>query len=195
MQASLLRGVRETTVREQFTRILRGESELTEFHFFFNRNETGTFGEINLEFNVLPEINPSTNIHAIIGRNGVGKTTLLNGMIKSYLNMNSELGDFLTRDHSYIFEKRFKKISNDYFSHLVAVSFSVFDPFIPKSNKDKNYFYIGLKKNDTELKNTDDYFEKDFIKSWDEYILPYTEKKERWLRAIKILNLMITLLI
>lgn len=111
MQDSLLRGVRETTVREQFTRILRGESELTNFHFFFKRNETDSLGEINLEFNVLSETNPkpSTNIHAIIGRNGVGKTTLLNGMIKSYLNISSEFGDFLTTDYSFILETRFKK--------------------------------------------------------------------------------------
>lgn len=133
-------------------------------------------------------LKPSTNIHAIIGRNGVGKTTLLNGMIKSYLNIDSEFGDFLIQNHSYLFEKRFNKISNDYFSHLVAVSFSVFDPFVPESNKDKNYFYIGLKKNETELKKPDDYFEKDFIESWNEYILPYTEKKERWLKAIKNLE-------
>lgn len=187
MQYSLLRSVSETTVRGQFARILRGESELTNFHFFFRRSETDNLGEINLEFNVLSETNPkpSTNIHAIIGRNGVGKTTLLNGMIKSYLNISSELGDFLVPDYSSIFEKKFNKISNDYFSHLVAVSFSVFDPFIPKSDDDdKNYFYIGLKKNDSELKNADEYFENDFITSWSEYILPYAEKKSRWLKAI-----------
>lgn len=190
MQTSLLRGVRETTIRGQFARILRGESELTNFHFFFKREETENIGKIELEFNVLSETSPkpSTNIHAIIGRNGVGKTTLLNGMIKSYLNIDSEFGDFFIRNHSYLSEKSFNKISNDYFSHLVAVSFSVFDPFVPESNKDKNYFYIGLKKNETELKKPDDYFEKDFIESWNEYILPYTEKKERWLKAIKNLE-------
>lgn len=188
MQTSLLRGVSETTIRGQFARILKGKSELTDFNFFFKRKETDNIGEIELEFNVLSETKPSTNIHAIIGRNGVGKTTLLNGMIKSYLKINSEFGDFLIQNYSNIFKKRFDKISNDYFSHLVAVSFSVFDPFIPKSNKDKNYFYIGLKKDDTELKNTDDYFEKDFIESWNECILPYTEKRERWLKAIKNLE-------
>lgn len=190
MQTSLLRGVRETTIRGQFARILKGESELTNFHFFFKRQKTDNIGEIELEFNVLSETNPkpSTNIHAIIGRNGVGKTTLLNGMIKSYLNISSELGDFLVPDYSSFFEKKFNKISNDYFSHLVAVSFSVFDPFVPESDDDKNYFYIGLKKNGSELKNADEYFENDFLKSWAEYILPYAEKKSRWLKAIKNLE-------
>lgn len=191
MQTSLLRGVREITVTEQFTRILKGESELTNFNFFFKRDETENMGSIELEFNVLSETNPkpSTNIHAIIGRNGVGKTTLLNGMIKSYLNLSNDLGNFYTRDYSFLFEKKFRKISDDYFSYLVAVSFSVFDPFIPqdKNNKEKHYFYIGLKENDTTLKDMNNYLSKDFLDTF-HLCKAHKEKEDRWLKAIKTLE-------
>lgn len=33
---------------------------------------------------------PSTNLHAIIGRNGVGKTTLINSMIASIMNSDAD---------------------------------------------------------------------------------------------------------
>ncbi|MDH2274468.1 AAA family ATPase [Moraxella porci] len=193
MQTSLLRYIRENTVKEQFARILQGKSELTNFNFFFIREETESIGGINLEFNVLPETNPkpSTNIHAIIGRNGVGKTTLLNGMIRSFLKENnSKLGKFCINNHSILnFNNtiKYKEISDDYFSYLVAVSFSVFDPFIPQDNKDKNYFYIGLKDNDTKLKEPNSYFEKDFWSAF-ELCQVYEAKKQRWLKAIKTLE-------
>lgn len=191
MQISLLRYIRENTIKEQFSRILQGKSELTNFNFFFIREETENIGEINLEFNVLPETNPkpSTNIHAIIGRNGVGKTTLLNGMIRSFLKENNrELGKFYIKNKNYPFFGGDKEeISDDYFSYLVAVSFSVFDPFIPQDNKDKNYFYIGLKESDTKLKEPSIYFENDFWSAF-ELCQVYEAKKQRWLKAIETLE-------
>lgn len=191
MQTSLLRYIRENTIKEQFSRILQGKSELTNFNFFFIREETDNIGRINLEFNILPETNPkpSTNIHAIIGRNGVGKTTLLNGMIRSFLKENnSELGEFYIKKHSILDNQiKYKEIYDDYFSYLVAVSFSVFDPFIPQDNKDKNYFYIGLKESDTKLKEPNSYFEKDFWNAF-ELCQVYEAKKHRWLKAIKTLE-------
>ena len=86
-------------------------------------------------------------IHAIIGRNGVGKTTLLNGMIKSFTHQIYEDGGFYTIDWS----GQKYKINNDYFSYLVAVSFSIFDPFIPNHEDLKYYSYVGLKKSDTSI--------------------------------------------
>ncbi|HDR1182848.1 TPA: hypothetical protein QB145_002060, partial [Pasteurella multocida] len=85
---SLMRHVSEPTIKEQFRRVLEGKSPLTDFTFSFIRNRQDSMGKITLEFEVKANSVPSTNIHAIIGRNGVGKTTLLNGMIKSFINKN-----------------------------------------------------------------------------------------------------------
>ncbi|MDO4644120.1 MAG: hypothetical protein Q4A74_09795 [Cardiobacteriaceae bacterium] len=91
---SLMRGVRKETIKEQFSRVLEGKSPLSDFEFYFIRNEIENMGAIKLQFDVHANSMPSTNIHAIIGRNGVGKTTLLNGMIKSFIDKsdNKEMG-------------------------------------------------------------------------------------------------------
>ena len=88
---------------------------------------------------------PSTNIHAVIGRNGVGKTTLLNDMIESITHPESSAGSFIDTGGWGDSE-----ISEDYFSSLVSVSFSAFDSFSPPDEqpdpaKGTCYFYIGLK--------------------------------------------------
>ncbi len=142
---SLLRNISLSVVKGQYARVLEGKAELTGFKFKFTRSETQLFGGINLDFDVEVSSTPSTNIHAIIGRNGVGKTTLLNGMIKTITDRQSS-------DTKFIDTKTWQndKISDDYFSSLVSVSFSAFDPFTPPQEqpdpaKGTCYFYIGLK--------------------------------------------------
>jgi predicted ATPase len=98
-----------------------------------------------------PDSKPPTNVHVIIGRNGIGKTTLLNNMVCSVLmeQPSSECGGkFYTKD---LFKFTDVALPKDYFSSLVSVSFSAFDPFVPPSDqpdrsKGLAYFYIGMKK-------------------------------------------------
>ena len=176
-------------IEEQFRRILDGKSKLDNFNFYFIRSEKDSIGGINLEFNVIPNSMPSSNIHAIIGRNGVGKTTLLNGMIKSFIDKtdNNEGGFYEANPLGIFSGDRFKPIGDDYFSHLVAVSFSVFDPFIPNREELKYYHYIGLKESNEKLKEPINYFEQDF---WNAFSICKSlfAKKERWLNAIKNLE-------
>lgn len=83
--------------------------------------------------------------------------------------------------------KNSKKISDDYFSYLIAVSFSVFDPFIPNQEDLQYYSYIGLKESNEKLKEPQAYFEKDFWESFSE-CKSFSAKKERWLNAIRNLE-------
>lgn len=182
-KTSLMRGVRVRTIKEQFRRVLDGKSFLTDFEFSFIRSEKENMGNIQLDFNVRANSTPSTNIHAIIGRNGVGKTTLLNGMIKSFIHKIYEDGGFYSTD--WLGNKN--EINSDYFSYLVAVSFSIFDPFIPNDEDLKYYSYIGLKESDTQLKAPKEYFKKDFWTAFHE-CKSFSAKKERWLNAIQNLE-------
>lgn len=143
-QKSLLRDVNINTVNGQFTRIINGEQPLTEFDFRFLRVDHHRYSDMYLDFNVDPFAIPPTNIHAIIGRNGLGKTTLLNEMISSIV------GKFPT-DNAYFEDLYQGRISNGYFSAVISVSFSAFDPFNPISEQNDPllgtcYYYIGLKK-------------------------------------------------
>ncbi|QEY25910.1 AAA family ATPase [Neisseria zalophi] len=186
-ETSLMRDLREQTIKDQFSRILEDKSPLSEFHFYFIRTEQEeNMGKINLEFNVVPNSMPSSNIHAIIGRNGVGKTTLLNGMIKSFIDKSDDKEGAFYQKH-FGFSKGVKKISDDYFSYLIAVSFSIFDPFIPNQENLQYYWYIGLKESNEKLKEPQAYFKDDFWQSFSK-CKSFSAKKERWLNAIRALE-------
>ncbi len=144
-RTSLLRDLSLSVIKGQFSRVLSGHPPLTNFRFFFARPTQGNISGLKLEFKVQANSAPSTNIHAIIGRNGVGKTTLLNNMIAAVVSKESTNADFYEMDRL-----KEKPISNDYFSSLVSVSFSAFDPFEPPQEqadplKGTCYFYVGLK--------------------------------------------------
>ncbi|WP_254911142.1 GTPase [Pseudoalteromonas sp. A601] len=83
---SLLRDTTLSEIKLGFQRVLNGLPALTDYDFAFVRDSTLDMAQIRLDFNVEKSSTPSTNIHAIIGRNGVGKTTLLNRMIDSIAN-------------------------------------------------------------------------------------------------------------
>lgn len=185
MSTSLMRGINTQRITDQFRRVLEGKSPLTNFKFSFVREEQEEIGHIQLDFDVIANSIPSTNIHAIIGRNGVGKTTLLHGMIGAFTGIqNNEKGAFYKECPFY---KEPKRVSNEYFGHLIAVSFSVFDPFVPNQEELRNYSYIGLKKSNSQLKSAEDYFRNDFLDSF-KICHSNWAKKERWLNAIRNLE-------
>jgi len=144
-KTSLLRYVSLTSIEGQFRRVLTGGIPLTNFDFSFKREPTTMMAGIELNFKVNANSAPSTNIHAIIGRNGVGKTTILNEMISAIITPDRTSAQFLANS---MFSK--DPIGSDYFSSLVSVAFSAFDPFMPPAeNSDPSrgtrYSYIGLK--------------------------------------------------
>ena len=88
-QTFLARGIRLSTIHGQFKRVWNGGAPLTEFKFSYRDLGTVKTAKIELTFNVDPESKPPTNVHVLIGRNGVGKTTLLNSMISSIVQRNT----------------------------------------------------------------------------------------------------------
>ncbi|WP_279487085.1 hypothetical protein [Aeromonas veronii] len=126
-KTSLLRSVSISAIKGQFARVLAGHPPLTDFKFKFFRPPTAHMpSTIDLDFIVKVESKPSTNIHAVIGRNGVGKTTLLNGMIDAVMKIDGSDSQFIDID-----SWNNSPIKQDYFSSLVSVSFSAFDIFSP----------------------------------------------------------------
>ncbi|VVP85004.1 hypothetical protein PS918_02687 [Pseudomonas fluorescens] len=144
---SLLRGVSISTIKEQFTRVLHGGVVRTNFSFLYRRLPAERVAGVELSFEVESDSKPSTNIHSIIGRNGVGKTTILNGMVQAVTGGLPEgEGFFVTNGWAGMQTP----ISAEYFSSLISVSFSAFDPFEPPPEQPDPslgtcYYYIGLK--------------------------------------------------
>ena len=86
---SLMRDLGSRIIREQFHRIANGGAKLTPFDISYKLpGQVGT--DYQLEFHVVPDSNPPTNIHVLIGRNGVGKTHMLTSMIRCLSTGNQD---------------------------------------------------------------------------------------------------------
>ena len=140
---SLLRYTSLVTINGQYKRILDGGAILDDYSFGYETSCANNQAGYKLYFEVVADSNPPTNIHVLIGRNGVGKTHLLNNMAKSFIGLDRENGKFFEKDS---FEEKVKP-PREIFSRILSVSYSAFDPFLPFSEKKHpEYSYIGLKK-------------------------------------------------
>jgi predicted ATPase len=191
---SILRSVSISAITGQFKRVISGNAALTKFHFSYRDPGSSISPSLTLDFKVAPESTPPTNIHVLIGRNGVGKTTMLNNIVRSILHIPTQMGNAVSI-HDLDQWSNGDEIEKDYFSSLVSVSFSAFDPFNPPPDQpDRNlgiaYFYVGMKtaragqpqptsaahKSPAEL--TDD-----FVASL-AFCLKEPSRKQRWARAV-----------
>ncbi|GAA3080466.1 AAA family ATPase [Streptosporangium carneum] len=126
MTTSLMRSVKDATVTGQYHRIAVGGVTLTAFQFTYEGPPLveAEGSPLKLSFAVAPDSHPPTNIHALIGSNGVGKTRLLNHLARSIADgsaSTAEVGKITAltdRNHHP-------------FANLVSVCFSAFDPFQP----------------------------------------------------------------
>lgn len=178
---SLLRDTSIVTIKGQYKRILDGNAILTPYNFSYRTIQTNTEAGYELLFSVQPNSNPPTNIHVLIGRNGVGKTHLLNNMVKSFIHTDDATGEFLVAQDDW-------GDPEEFFSRVVSVSYSAFDPFKPYLESDyPNYSYIGLKKpgENTTLKN-DDELANEFATSILRDMNP--AKQQKWIKAVKSLE-------
>lgn len=187
---SLLRTVSINAIENQFRRVLAGGAVLTDYNFKFELDRLEKRAGFILDFTVKANSLPPTNIHAIIGRNGVGKTSLLNSMIRAVTNMDHPDARFEQKNFL-----SYSPIDSDYFSNLISISFSAFDPFNPPEeqsdpSKGTCYFYVGLKDFADEdgaiLKSLNDLY-KEFIESLN-LCFSQVGKRRRWLDAIETLE-------
>jgi len=147
-ETSLLRSVRETTILGNYARIINGAVELSQYDFKYvgPQQLSKEHEPIALEFHVTPESDPPSNIHVLIGRNGVGKSFLLNAMIRALVSKeNDEKNDGKFIDEDILGDEP------NIFRNVVSVSFSAFDKFEPLTDNQVTqagitYAYVGLKK-------------------------------------------------
>jgi len=187
VEKSFLRGISRQNVVRQFSRIARGGVRLTDYHFTYTMPEESDRSGISLEFNVVPNVFPPTNIHVLIGQNGTGKTHILNFMAKALvLGNEEEVG---------VFHQENPDESSRPFANLVSVAFSAFDPFLPLPEAQNtptgiHYSYIGLKTTGMEgnfgAPKTIEALTDEFVNSLDNCIK--TLRIERWRNAIRVLE-------
>lgn len=153
-EVSVMRDISKKKIKTKFNKLARGYSELTEYDFTFSysTNKNQDYNEI--QFNSVPNANPPTNVQAIIGRNGVGKTHLLNQIVATLIDPKSE--KINTGSFTNLMSSK-EKI----FDNIIYLSFSAFDEalfYYPKKIKKNGvgYTYIGLKTTKNSRKKSDE---------------------------------------
>jgi predicted ATPase len=137
-RTSLLRFVKPGTVQRQFRRIARGGDRIAAFHVLYQAPGGGN--GFTLSFRVEPDTRPSSNIHVITGRNGAGKSVLLNRLARAVADPQAD-----PEAVGRVFEDNPDQLRS--FANLVSVSFSAFDdlPFLPEDDESFPTIHVGLR--------------------------------------------------
>lgn len=188
MGESLLRSVQEPNVRNRLNRLAHGNAVLTRFEFEYTLpappNEIGAAPPPTMQFRVIPGAEPPTNLHVLVGRNGVGKTRCVQSIINTLLERDS---DTAPRGELH----RLGVNQDDWtFSGLVSVSFSAFDSFElpPQASLRTPAVFVGLRSQREvdgqiveQLKSTQE-LANDFVQSLER--CQSEPRRARWLRAV-----------
>lgn len=182
---SLTRDVLPEVINNKYRRLAQGNTKLSSYDFSFKMTDSCV-----LDFRVNPDKFPASNIHAIIGRNGVGKSYLLTEMIESVIQ----------DDGRFQFNTEY---NDNFFSNIISVNFSSFENkkiFKENSDTSKGYLYYHLSNRTTakEPQNYKLYREEDgetveFIpEGWDAVFIESVssalrKKPKLWRDCIKIL--------
>lgn len=149
LHKSLLRDIDMDRVRNRFHRLALGDAALTEFSFryAFPIDPRAVDAPPQLEFRVKPYSHPPSNIHVVIGRNGVGKSRFFDLLARTFLGLNTARGSS-PGELSSITADDFPGDNSHGFAGLITVSFSPFDKYGPlvtnSGSLDVRYAYVGL---------------------------------------------------
>lgn len=190
-EVSLTRNVSSTSIKGQYSRLIKGGARLSAFDFAYMPPTRENANNLKLEFRVTPESSPPTNVHVVIGRNGVGKTRMLNLMTKSLVapkRSAAQSGKFSWDEDC---------LDSDFpFASVVTVSFSAFDetelfPEQTQSNEFMKYHYVGLRRNIGDSPNhgkpkSAEALAKEFMKSV--MLCLRGTRLARWQRALEMLE-------
>ncbi|MFE5097804.1 AAA family ATPase [Streptomyces sp. NPDC056638] len=132
--ASLLHAVEPQTVGVQFRCIAWGGLRFADYDFAYvapaDPYEGGASEPWRLSFAVRPHSSPPTNVHVLIGRNGVGKTTLLGNLTSAVVNPEVRGVD--------VGRIEWSRAAPGTFVNVVTVTFSAFDPAQERTGSDED---------------------------------------------------------
>jgi hypothetical protein len=201
-QTSLLRSVSEQAIATTFAAALGGQAPLTPFHFQYTFPVRAAGAEPPCAtFAVDPQSKPPSNVHAVIGRNGVGKTRLLNNIANAICQPRHAVSDPELGVVQFVSQDGLDE-ANGRFANLVTVTFSAFDPFRAPpgdavTSGDIRYAYIGLKRSEFEVRINSGIARMSDTKSHDDLVAEFEDSLKkcqsgprfrRWHEAVQTLE-------
>lgn len=189
MRESLLRDVRESAVTGRLNRLTRGDAKLTKFEFTYHLPKVGRTPPASMTFEVAPDSQPPTNVHVLIGRNGVGKTRCMRQLTLALLGREADDGSS-PGSIEMAAEDTGGAVA---FAGLVLVSFSAFDDFElkpPEEGDAMSCRQVGLRHAESSDQNSTT---KSFAELGTDFANSLTRCQsgvlaERWRKAVKTLE-------
>jgi len=133
--ASLIRDVVNPKAElERLNLITGGRDRVVNFHWTYTPPRPSGSGRdpLSLEFSAIPASLPPSNVHALIGRNGVGKTHMMRAMADGVASGKIEITQA---------PERAAQVA----PNVVMVSFSAFDEELLPTSTSPRFTYIGLR--------------------------------------------------
>ncbi|MBG9987601.1 ATP-binding protein [Aerococcaceae bacterium DSM 111176] len=167
INTSFLRGISTGHVTGKLNRLSNGGNETIPYNINlkYYRHSAENVDQTIYEFKTNPESILPTNIHAIIGNNGTGKTRILKDIVKAALKEGEKISSEFSDENNEIKLSLNMGSTQDRFAGLMFMSYSPFDKFNDllqdsktESNKIFDYKYIGIfkeRKNDEEIEKND----------------------------------------
>ncbi|WP_145263860.1 AAA family ATPase [Rothia dentocariosa] len=153
-KTSLTRDIAFGDIKKTFGYILDGVEPRTEYNIEYSIQHKKSLKReedpVIISISVDPEKYAPTNIHVIIGRNGVGKTTILYKISEKMIYRTDT-----NNEDDFIIE--YKNNSQKEFSTLITVAFSPYDTKYPQEEErifsDIEYNHIGI----NNIKNSEEH--------------------------------------
>ncbi|MFD4865302.1 AAA family ATPase [Streptomyces sp. NPDC058412] len=180
---SLLRHIAEATVVMQFRRIAAGGDRLAGYHFAYTPPAEQAHESATLDFKADPGSTPPSNVHVLIGRNGVGKTTLLKRIARTAVSLDPSEADgtFTLCDPPF-------GVSMGVPGNVVSVCFSAFDPFSgfvdvsPDGHMSFEYVGLHIRAGDHSERKSHEDLAAEFTGSL--AVIHATGRTQRWAHAV-----------
>ncbi|MEU0990644.1 AAA family ATPase [Streptomyces sp. NPDC005953] len=132
---SLMRDVRHPRAElERLHLISRGRDRVVDFQWDYTppMPRDSAYESPTLSFRASPASLPPSNVHALIGRNGVGKTSIMRAMANGVTSGHIEVTQLASRTARVT-------------PNVVLVSFSAFDELLHHADAPAGFSYIGLR--------------------------------------------------
>lgn len=119
-KVSLSRGLSLHQIEGKFHKLATGDPNKTSYSFVYKYAADDSTKEIEIKVNDKSTFLP-TNVHAIIGRNGVGKSKLIGRFLKCLEKKDTDKIKISDNGSNYIGEL------DSFFNKIISVNFSIFD--------------------------------------------------------------------
>lgn len=172
VQKSLQRSSSSQKAREEAYSILeKNEIRKKDLSFSYIAHLPYSESEVQLDFTFDNVEEVPYRINALVGKNGTGKTHILNFLAEKLSGFNHEVGD-----------TKFGDGERPSFDKVISISYSAFDPFRKVKGKDSlnSYVYCGIQSEKGTL--TLDEIQKNFSSSFE--LVKKRNRFEQWKKII-----------